>query len=269
MEIDINKIKILRNTRTDLDKLDLSELMEDIRENGLLHPIGVWQENDEYILAFGHRRFMALKKLGRKSLVVGKDIKILDGILSSEDFLILNLSENLHRVDNTPLELAKGIKELLERGLNKSEISVRLSIPKHKIETALQLLSHVPEEYKKQIGYVANYQKRKGKISATVGEKISTLRVSNEIINKIWQIAKEEELTVKDINLYSKLLHDERCSFEEARKLKDLYCIYQVSLIFNKKELEKYKEKVKENKREIIIKKIIKGEFKPDPRLLY
>jgi ParB/RepB/Spo0J family partition protein len=262
--IDISKIKVIKNTRTDLGKTDLSELMTDIRENGLIHPIGIYKTiKDEYIIAYGHRRLAALKKLGRRSLVVGDEVKILPKELTSEEFLILNLSENLHRVDNSPLELAKGCSELKQLGLNLSEIAARLSLPKSRIETALRLLVKVPESYKKEVGYLGT-KARNGKIPATVANKIASLRVKQDDIDSLFEKAKKEELTVKEIDLFGKIL-SAGGSFKQAEDAKEKYVTIQVDLVCNKVELQKIGTRKVNN----LVREIVKGKKKPIPKLLF
>ncbi|KKK91699.1 hypothetical protein LCGC14_2710300, partial [marine sediment metagenome] len=63
-ELEISKIKTLENIRTRIDESDLTGLMQDIKQHGLLHAIGVWKEGEKYILAFGNRRLECCKKLG-------------------------------------------------------------------------------------------------------------------------------------------------------------------------------------------------------------
>ena len=98
-EISVNHIDIVENSRTRTDKSDVSLLMKDIKQNGLLHPIGVYENKDRYVLLFGSRRLMACKKLGYD--------KILASIMnkpSQEELLLINTSENLHREDLKPHE---------------------------------------------------------------------------------------------------------------------------------------------------------------------
>ena len=259
--IPINNIKVLQNTRTDLT--DIDNLMIDIRENGLLEPIGVWKGDNEFIVAYGHRRFDALKKLGRKELAIGTEVNILPRRLTQEDFLVLNLSENLHRIDNSPLELAKGCKQLLELGLNISEISARLSIPKVRIETALKLVNKVPKELRKEIGYGTENKKR-GKISATTAGRIVSIRTKQKNIDDLFKLAKEKELSAKDIEFVSRVMSS-GLNLKKSLLLKEDYEVKTVSLVVNKKVLSNHKN-MPFNK---LIRGILKGEIRLIKGLIY
>lgn len=264
MEIKLETIKILKNTRTDLTKSDLAELMTDIRENGLLHPIGVWEENGEYFLAYGHRRFMAMKKLGRKSLVVGDEVKILKGKLNAEDFLVLNLVENLHRVDNTPIELAKGCQQLKDLGLSNSEIASRLSVPKTRIQIAFNLLKKVPQGLQANIGYtVTNTLRKGGKIPASVMNRIANARIGTNAREKLFEAAQKEDLTLGDVDLLGALV-SRGIPFETARKEMDKYTRCSVHIVLNRELLEQTKLKSTE-----LVREILEGKRKPIKGLVY
>lgn len=263
--IPIEKIKVIQNTRTDLT--DIDTLMTDIRENGLLEPIGVWRGINEYIVAYGHRRFDALKKLGRKELEVGREVNILKQRMSQKDFLVLNLSENLHRIDNSPLELAKGCKQLLELGLNVSEISSRLSIPKTRVETALRLVQKVPKELRKEIGYGME-NKKKGKITATTAGKIARIRTKQKNIDGLFKLAKETELSAKDIEFISRTINT-GVTLKQALGLKKDYITKAVSLIVNKKIYEKTIKQYENISFNSLVNKMLQGEIKPIKGLFY
>ena len=260
-KIDISKIKVLQNTRTNLE--DIDDLMTDIRENGLLEPIGVWKGNNEFIVAYGHRRFDALKKLGRKELLVGKEVVIIPEEFNEKNFLVLNLSENLHRVSNSPLELGKGCKQLLELGLNISEIASRLSISRTRIETALKLVGNVPVEMTNQIGYGME-NKRKGKMPSNVANKIAAIRGKKSEIKSFFKLAKKQELSIRDVEFISRGMNN-GLSLNQAVKLKDKYAIKTIYFIVNKTELAKQEEKSFTK----IVKDIMKGKIKAIPELLY
>lgn len=242
--IPIDNIQAMRNIRTDIG--DVSELMNDIRENGLMHPMGIWkdktdktQDNEDiYYIVYGHRRFEALKKLGRKTLVVDKEVRILDSNLAIQDVIIMNISENIHRLDNTPAELGKACSDLRKMGLSIGEISSRLNITKPKIITALRILAKAPEEIKESIGYIHGRENKKGKISASAADVILRLRVKQKDINELFDYAKKEELGAKEVNLIGKMMGSGN-SLKESLKLKEQYVVKSIDLVCNKEELEK------------------------------
>jgi ParB/RepB/Spo0J family partition protein len=241
-EIAIEDIKILRNIRTEIG--DVSELMSSIRENGLLHAIGVVKSNDEYILLYGHRRFTALKKLGRKALVIGKEVNVKEDV-SDVDRLVLNIVENFHTKPNNPLEFGKACSDLKEMGLNISEIGVRLSAPKSKILTALTLLNDVPKSHQKDVSYVLANSSKRGKLSATVASALAYFnkryKISKPDLESLFNYAKENELSTKDARIIGLLL-ESGMKLKDALKDKDLYTNKQTDFIVRKDELSKMGE---------------------------
>jgi ParB/RepB/Spo0J family partition protein len=263
--IDINDIKIVRNIRTEIG--DVSSLMTSIRENGLLEPIGVARMKNEYILVYGHRRYLALKKLGRKSLEVGKEI-ILTKDITDEDILISNIVENFHRENNTPLEFAKAASDLKELGLTTSEISVRLCVSKHKIMTALKLLINVPEKQRKHISYGgAGVNNKKGKLPAnvasTIADQSSRFKLKGEDVDALYDLAREQELSTSDVRLINIAL-SEGIPFEKAIELYKEYENKSIELVVKKDELKKIKGPFKQ-----YILSILKGKNKINKELFY
>jgi len=263
----IENIKAVKNTRTDINTSDLSELMASIRENGLIHPISVFKNKDDkfYTIICGHRRYVALKKLGRKELVMDKEVKVLDEKLKPVDLLVLNLSENMHRLDNSPIELGNACLELKAMGLNNSEVAVRLAIPKSRIETSLRLIQNVPKKLRKDIGFVYGHNKN-GKISASVANNIARLRIKQSDINSLFSKAKKQELSVGDITVYHDLI-GAGMTVAEASKFKSNYTVMNLKFVVNNKLKEEFEgkgEKIRE-----LIKDIIKGRRAPIKELLY
>ena len=105
-EIALDELIPSKNPRT--EGFDISELTESIREHGLLQPIRIRPVYEGlYQIISGHRRFMAHKALGRESIpsVVVEE--------TDESAAVQGIVENLQREDLTPLELARGIQELV------------------------------------------------------------------------------------------------------------------------------------------------------------
>lgn len=264
-EISIDKISTIKNTRTDINQIELADLMSSIRENGLLQPIAVMPKGDGYAIVYGHRRFVALKKLGRKTLLVGKEVQILDKTLDEKEFVIKNLTENIQRVDNSPLEIAKACDELRKLGLSLGEISVRLSIPRSRINTAIRINIRTPEKIKRYIGYIDRNQNKKGQISATTASKISTMRMKQSEINKLFEKAKTEEFTSNDMSLIEKLVNSGQ-SLGQALKSKKNISIIGFRFLINKDTKEALGG-IKTIRKLVL--DIVNGKEKPRPDLIF
>ncbi len=87
---------------------DITELVDSIREHGLLQPIRVRPlDNGLFQIIAGHRRFLSHRALGRDviSAVVVEE--------TDEATAVQGIVENLQRENLTPLELTQGIRELV------------------------------------------------------------------------------------------------------------------------------------------------------------
>jgi len=140
-KIDINKVYANPNQpRKTFDKESLNELAESIRLHGLIQPIIVNKMDDGYMIIAGERRFRACKICGMKE--IDAIVKQYSNKLVSEIAII----ENLQREDLNPVEVAKGIKQLMEEyGLTQEKVSERLGKSRSAIANSLRILSLYPE----------------------------------------------------------------------------------------------------------------------------
>lgn len=98
------------NTRADYNGTDMAELIKSIESVGLLNPIIVRKAGDMgYEIVAGHRRYHAMKKLGKESLPV----QIVEA--TEEDAAQIRLIENLHRKDLNPIEEAQAFQQLFDK----------------------------------------------------------------------------------------------------------------------------------------------------------
>lgn len=128
--IPIEQIHIEKNIREKYNEEDLNELAHSIDKNGLLSPIAVREDEKKggYKIISGHRRFLAIKKINEnfdnsfKSII----ISIPATIIPIGDFDILQLIENIQRVDLTEQEKENALKKLSERGMSQQQIADEL-----------------------------------------------------------------------------------------------------------------------------------------------
>lgn len=95
------------NAREDFNKDELDSLAKDIELNGLIQPIVLRRDGDQFVLVAGERRLRAHKAL-KWSHIKATVVKA-----NEEEAFLLNLSENLSRSSLNPLEVAKGIRKAL------------------------------------------------------------------------------------------------------------------------------------------------------------
>jgi ParB family chromosome partitioning protein len=234
MEIPIDKVKVVENVRLNVKQGELSELMQNIKHNGLLQDIGVWEtESGEYIIAYGNRRLIACQKLGWRTIPA----KIL-GDLTDSDLLILNVSENLHRKNISVAELGRVCDLLRRQGLSNSEIATRLGLPLERVRLALDIFGTVPKELRGDIVFLDNREKaKKGKISANTYKAIMSLDRSLNLnrpdVAKILRVVKQEEIPLDKIRLFGQFIK-QGMSVDKGLKSINSCEVIQVNLAYNK-----------------------------------
>ena len=126
--------------RTDFAEEDLERLVESIRENGLLQPLVVRPtDGDEWEIVAGERRYRALRELGRESApVVVRE-------LTDRQMLVLALVENLQRENLSPLEEARGYRQLMKDfELTQAQVAERVGRDRTTVANTIRLL-RLPE----------------------------------------------------------------------------------------------------------------------------
>lgn len=115
---------------------DLHELVDSVREHGVLEPIMARPRGSEtsgYEIVFGHRRHAAARAAGVEQLttIVRK--------LSDDEALELMIIENGQRSDVHPLDEADGFAVLLKRGYDLPKIASKIGKPPNYVAQRLKL----------------------------------------------------------------------------------------------------------------------------------
>lgn len=126
--------------RKSFDETQLSELSDSIKQNGVLQPILVRKKGDKYEIVAGERRYQASKLAGLKEIpAIVRDI-------DDAEVFQLALIENLQRSDLTPIEEARGYRQLLDtKGLTQEGLAKILSKSRSAIANTLRLMD-LPQE---------------------------------------------------------------------------------------------------------------------------
>jgi len=123
--------------RKSLDMEALHELAESIRERGLLQPILVRPEGDEFIIIAGQRRYEACKLIG------AKQIPCVVREAGEHEALEQSLIENVQREDINPIEEAQCYRLLMdEHGYSIRDMAARVHKSVGYIHGRLELLKH-------------------------------------------------------------------------------------------------------------------------------
>ena len=113
----------------------LDDLMESIRQHGIIQPLIVRSVNGKLELLAGERRWRASKKLGLAT------VPVIEREASDRDVLEMALIENLQREDLNPMEEAAGYVRLAEEfTLKQDEIAARVGKSRASVANAMRLL---------------------------------------------------------------------------------------------------------------------------------
>ena len=125
-----------KQPRTLFDEDALAELVESIREVGLLQPIVVRPlTDDNYELVMGERRLRASQQAGLST------IPAIVRRTEDHDLLRDALLENLHRAQLNPLEEAAAYQQMLsDFGCTQEELSLRIKRSRPQISNTIRLL---------------------------------------------------------------------------------------------------------------------------------
>lgn len=114
----------------------LSELVESIRERGIIQPLIVRQVGNNYELIAGERRWRASQKVGLAT------VPVITRSASDREVLELALVENLQRADLNPLEESEGYALLINQfQLTQEEVAKRVGKNRASVANAIRLLS--------------------------------------------------------------------------------------------------------------------------------
>ncbi len=188
LELEVEKIRPNPfQPRGSFNEGKLDELVNSIKEKGVIQPIIVKRAEDGYELVAGERRLIAAKKLGHLLIPA-----ILTDNLSKQGSLELSIIENVQREDLNPIDQAKGYKRLIEEfALSQDEISKKVGKDRTTISNILRLLN-LPEEVQRS---VASGQISEGHARTLLGldSDLQRLELLKEIVDKGLSVREVEE----------------------------------------------------------------------------
>ncbi|MCX7022581.1 MAG: ParB/RepB/Spo0J family partition protein [bacterium] len=167
----------------------LEGLAASIRAQGILQPILVRPkagEEGRYQVIAGERRLRAAKMAGLER------VPIIVRAVDDRNALTLTLLENLQREDLRPIELAQGLKELIERfGLTQAELGRGLGVSREQVSNTLRLLK-LPEKVRELLDA--------GLITPGHGRLLASLEPP-EVAQALGELVVERDLTVRELEM--------------------------------------------------------------------
>tara|TARA_B100000989_G_scaffold210384_1_gene159580 strand:- start:2795 stop:3637 length:843 start_codon:yes stop_codon:yes gene_type:complete len=173
--------------RKNFDEENLNDLVNSIKERGVIQPIIVRKSNtnnSQYEIIAGERRWLAAKKAGLNEIpVVVTDADD----LKSLEFAII---ENVQRHDLNPLEEAQGYKRLInEFSYDQDKVSKFIGKSRSYISNSLRLLN-LPKEV---LDFVEKKKITAGHAKILVGLNNATF-LANKFIEKNLSVRQAEKL---------------------------------------------------------------------------
>ncbi|MFH0739060.1 MAG: ParB/RepB/Spo0J family partition protein [Candidatus Omnitrophota bacterium] len=173
--------------REDFDSQGMEDLIQSIKEKGIIQPVLVRRQGDYYELIAGERRLRAAKSLNLKEIpVIIKEAK-------DRDSLELSLIENIQRQKLNPIEEARAFQYLIDKfELTQEKLSEVLGKARSSVANTLRLLM-LPKEIQDEI--------KKGRISFAHGRVLLEIedvnlqrRLTQEIISQGLSVRELENL---------------------------------------------------------------------------
>jgi ParB family transcriptional regulator, chromosome partitioning protein len=159
---------------------DMEEFVDSIRDHGQRTPILLRPHPEtagRYQIAFGHRRYRALKILGRP-------VKALIKPLTDDELVVAQGQENQSRLDLSYIERAIFAARLESRKFQRDVICSALNIDKTEVSRMISVATGLPDELIEAIGPAQKTGRRKWMELAKTVEALD------------WQSGKERVLTI-------------------------------------------------------------------------
>ncbi len=173
--------------REKINEESIRELVNSIKEKGIIEPIIVKKYDNQYILAAGERRFRAAQIVGLK------EVPAIIRDLSEQELLEIGLIENLHRENLNPIEEALAYEQLSRKfGLTHEEISKLVGKDRSTVTNVLRLLI-LPEKVK---NYLKNGQIQEGHARAilSLDSEIKMLQAADRVVQESLSVRDPEKL---------------------------------------------------------------------------
>jgi ParB family chromosome partitioning protein len=136
-KISMNSIKANEGQpRKSFDEEKIEQLASSIKEHGVVQPIVLKKDGDNYTIVAGERRWRAAKSIGLK------EIPAVVMELTEKQVLEISLIENIQREDLNPIEEALAYEKLIEEfHLTQEELSIRIGKSRTAVTNCLRLLN--------------------------------------------------------------------------------------------------------------------------------
>ncbi|WP_024866073.1 ParB/RepB/Spo0J family partition protein [Butyrivibrio sp. FCS014] len=136
VNVNITKVEPNRNQpRKTFDEDSMEDMIDSIKQIGIINPLIVVDKGDHYMIVGGERRWRAAQKVGLKEVpVIIKD-------LTEEQIAVYSIIDNVQREDVNPIEAALAFQKLIDDfGYTQDAIAKNISKSRVYVTNSLRLL---------------------------------------------------------------------------------------------------------------------------------
>lgn len=186
--LDINKIKAnKKQPRKYFDEEKLAILAESIKEHGMIQPIIVQKEGEDYRIIAGERRWRAAKKASMK------EVPVVIMELTDSAVLEVSLIENIQRQDLNPIEEANAYKRLLKDfSLTQENLAKRIGKSRTSIANTMRLIQL--DERVQQFLIEESLSEGHGRAILALENKDDQYTVAQKVIDESFSVRETERL---------------------------------------------------------------------------
>jgi len=173
--------------RKTFEPAKLKELINSIRESGVIQPLIVRKTGEKYEIVAGERRWRAAKEVGLD--FVPAVVRKYDDATMMEVALI----ENMQRSDLNPMEEAEGLRNMMDKlGITQVEVAKKMGMSKTAVSNSLRLLN-LPDSIRK---FVEKGDMTMGQVRPLlgVGDEKRMEEMAMQIVTNDWSARTVEEV---------------------------------------------------------------------------
>ncbi len=183
----------------------LKDLINSIKEKGIIEPLIVRPVDEGYEIIAGHRRFLAAKEIGLK------DVPCIIKEVNDGEAAEISIIENIQRENLNPIEEALAIKKLIEEfRLTHEEVAKKIGKSRVYVTNILRLLK-LPDYIKQKI---ENREISEGhaRVLLSLNDEKEMVKMAEQVVNK--------KFSVRELERRIKRKKDKKEPTEEEKILK-------------------------------------------------
>jgi ParB family chromosome partitioning protein len=124
------------------DTPEMGELIESIRQFGVLQPVGLVKSGSRYQQVFGFRRSYAARQAGQTYI----SANVFENFPTDFELRAIQIQENVQRIDVEPIRFAEVLKEMIQQaGCTQQELARRVNLHPVRVSRLLRLAEQSDE----------------------------------------------------------------------------------------------------------------------------